>query len=371
MMISMKSIVSIILFLITVSGNGLAQQDSVYSIVEVRPFLRSCMRAETDLEREQCSNQRLLTSIYKSIVYPDSALANQTEGTVVAQFVVNNSGFVQDPRIIRDIGDGCGDAVLLVLNKLGEIGPVWRPALMDSIPVNFLFTVPIKFNIPPPPPPPLPYQVIGSDTVYHAFDTPPIFGESIQDLEYFLSENLKAPASYRDSCFCGPMVAQVLIGKNGVIRISEVFDYAGLGFDYQFQLIQLLNSTTGKWKPATFEGNGVNSVYAIRAEFSPKASSCDKVAIDYAGANEKARQGELLFAEGKTDEAIELWSSAIQMFPENAEYRLLRGQALMESGNFDSTVCEDLEIARQKVAISALLEGSYNLICGSRPAQEE
>ena len=341
-----------------------AQLDSIYSIVEVKPLLRSCMRDSTDMEREQCTNQKLLNGIYGALVYPEAAVENETEGTVVAQFIVTDRGLVRGVEIIRDIGDGCGEAVARVLRSMENIEAAFRPALIEGRPVNYRFTIPVKFNIPEPPPPPVPYQVYGRDTIYTSYDTYPLFQNSLENLEAHILANLKYPKAFADSCSTGSMVAQVFISKEGYLQMGEIFDYSGLGFDFQFELIQLLNATSGQWTAASFEGKKVNAVYTIRAVFSPKAAACAQVAESYSAANELARQGEELYLDGKMEEAIAAWTKAIAAFPDNGEFRLQRGQALVEQNNFGADTCEDLSIARKNVTISAVLEGSYRIMCG-------
>lgn len=364
-----RIIVFLCLFLATDFLN--AQELEAVVIADVKPFLRTCMRDTTDMEREQCTNKRLLSAIYKSMVYPDTAVMNETEGTVVAQFIVNTRGEAKEPKIIRDIGDGCGEEVLRVLRGLEGLGQVWRPALIDGTPVNYRFTIPVKFNIPPPPPPPLPYQLIGKDTVYTSYDSYPMLGNTEDGLGQFLSSELKYPKAYADSCFTGSMVAQVLIGQRGQFLINEIYDYSGLGYDFQFELIQLLNSTNGKWTPATFSGRPVNCIYNIRAEFSPKGSSCTQIAEQYAQASEWSREGENLYIENKFEEAIATWTKAIDASPMDGEFRLQRGQALLEQGVVNTTMCEDLEIARRNVPLSGVLEGSYRLLCGQEKTETE
>lgn len=349
-----------------------SQESDVAIVAEIKPTLLVCLNdSSSAMELEQCTNNTLLSSVYKSILYPDSALTRGTEGTVVAQFVVDKNGMIRDSRILRDIGDGCGEAVMLVLRKLETARPFWRPAMNDSLAVNYLFTLPVKFSIPEPPPPPLPYQVYGTDTVYVEYDSMPLLGESIKDLESYLEENLKFPKDYTDSCSVGAMVAQVFIGKNGVLRIAEIFDYAGLGFDFQFELIQVLNASSGKWTPAKYGEKEVNCVFNIRAVFSPKAESCQSVREAYADANEAIRQGEIYYLDGKLEEAHVKWAKAIAAFPNNAEYRLLRGQVLLEEEEFNPLACEDLEVARKNVPLATVFESTFLLMCDKEEAPAE
>ncbi|MBK7636381.1 MAG: energy transducer TonB [Saprospiraceae bacterium] len=47
---------------------------------------------------------------YRNPTYPTKA-RKRTQGQTVLQFVVTDEGRIDHVNIVRDIGDGCGDAV--------------------------------------------------------------------------------------------------------------------------------------------------------------------------------------------------------------------------------------------------------------------
>jgi hypothetical protein len=74
--------------------------------------------------------------------YPQEALKNKIEGTVLIQLDITEKGIVY-PKVIQDIGGGCGEAACQALNQ-----GFWRPAKKSGWPVSTRFTVPVVFRLP-------------------------------------------------------------------------------------------------------------------------------------------------------------------------------------------------------------------------------
>ena len=101
--------------------------------------------AETDAtEREQCAQRKLLEFVYGKLEYPEEAKQAGISGTVIAQFIVDKKGQVQNPKIVRSIGGGTDEAVLKVIRQM----PDWVPGKQRGQPVNVQFNLPIRFQLP-------------------------------------------------------------------------------------------------------------------------------------------------------------------------------------------------------------------------------
>lgn len=88
-------------------------------------------------------NDSMLAFINRNLIYPDLAKENGIEGTVVARFVVDKNGNVNDAKIIREIGGGCDQEVLRIINNF----PKWEARIHNGKPVDVSFSLPIKFNL--------------------------------------------------------------------------------------------------------------------------------------------------------------------------------------------------------------------------------
>lgn len=83
-----------------------------------------------------------IESLQKEIKYPEKAKKANIEGLVIIQFVVNEKGEVENPRVIRGIGGGCDEEALRVA-KLAT----FTPGKQRGVPVRVQYSVPIFFKL--------------------------------------------------------------------------------------------------------------------------------------------------------------------------------------------------------------------------------
>jgi len=101
-------------------------------------------------ELEECKKEAMLKYIHKNLVYPEEAKKNCTEGMVVVQFVVGKCGDKKSLKLIRDIGDGCGQAALDVVNKMLDeciFNYVKQVETARGRPSKVQYTIPVKFKL--------------------------------------------------------------------------------------------------------------------------------------------------------------------------------------------------------------------------------
>jgi periplasmic protein TonB len=111
------------------------EEDQLYEIVEEMANFPGGMAA-------------MMQFIARNLVYPDEAKENDIEGTVVVAFVIEKDGSLSNFRILKDIGGGCGEAVIDVFKLM----PLWEPAKLRGQPVRINMKAPVKFKISTPPP---------------------------------------------------------------------------------------------------------------------------------------------------------------------------------------------------------------------------
>ena len=120
---------------------------TIYKVAEEAPRFPVCEGLDTTIQViEQCAQQQLLAFVYQNIQYPLDARQNGNEGTVVVSFVVEKDSTVSNINVVRDIGGGCGEEALRVINGMNEIGVKWIPGKMKGKPVRVQFNLPIKLN---------------------------------------------------------------------------------------------------------------------------------------------------------------------------------------------------------------------------------
>lgn len=83
-----------------------------------------------------------IASVQSHISYPPLALKAGIEGRVIVQFVIDKTGKVLDPMVIRGIGGGCDEEAVRAVLKAN-----FQPGLQRGRPVAVRYTLPITFQI--------------------------------------------------------------------------------------------------------------------------------------------------------------------------------------------------------------------------------
>ena len=83
-----------------------------------------------------------IESIANEITYPETARQAGIEGRVYVQFIVNEEGEVEHPRVIRGIGGGADEEALRVVSQAK-----FKPGLQRGQPVRVQFSLPIMFRL--------------------------------------------------------------------------------------------------------------------------------------------------------------------------------------------------------------------------------
>lgn len=120
------------------------EADPFFRIVEEMPRFPGCEDQDlTKKEKENCATSRLLHFLGKNLRYPAIARENGIDGTVVIRFIVERDGSISNAQVVRDIGGGCGEEALRVVNSM----PPWQPGLQQGRPVRVRFNLPVKFSL--------------------------------------------------------------------------------------------------------------------------------------------------------------------------------------------------------------------------------
>ena len=127
---------------------NISPSDSVYKEVDQMPFFPGCADLVDLEERHSCATQKLLMYIYKNITYPELARETGTQGTLVVRFVVDKTGKVIKPEMVKSLGQGCDVEVLRIIETM----PDWDPGIHQGKPVSVYFNLPVKFKLQGDPP---------------------------------------------------------------------------------------------------------------------------------------------------------------------------------------------------------------------------
>lgn len=105
-------------------------EEQIFTVVEEEPKFPGGMEA-------------LYKYLGQNIKYPQLARENGITGKVYVTFVVEKDGSIANPRILRDIGGGCGAEAIRVVKAM----PKWSPGKQRGKAVRVQFNLPVNFNL--------------------------------------------------------------------------------------------------------------------------------------------------------------------------------------------------------------------------------
>ena len=85
----------------------------------------------------------LMKYIVENMEYPQMAIDNDVEGTVLVKFTVDKDGSIDDVSVQRGIGAGCDEAAMEVIESM----PSWSPGKQRGKAVKVSMVIPVRFKI--------------------------------------------------------------------------------------------------------------------------------------------------------------------------------------------------------------------------------
>ncbi|MDY6371496.1 MAG: energy transducer TonB [Bacteroidales bacterium] len=105
-------------------------EETIFTVVENDPEFPGGMDA-------------LYKYLAQNIKYPQLARDNNITGRVYVTFVVEKDGSIANPKVLRDIGGGCGQEAIRVVKSM----PKWTPGKQRGKAVRVQFNLPVNFSL--------------------------------------------------------------------------------------------------------------------------------------------------------------------------------------------------------------------------------
>ena len=134
----------------------LSQKESIpeiFHVVPEMPRFPGCEDISNQIEKQRCSEAKMLEFVYKNIKYPMTAIENKIEGTVVVQFVVSDDGWIEDITIRRGLSGGCTEEARRVVQLMqkDQMSIQWEPGKNGQEgrrhSVHVKYSLPVRFNL--------------------------------------------------------------------------------------------------------------------------------------------------------------------------------------------------------------------------------
>lgn len=321
---------------------------TIHKVAEEAPRFPVCEKLDTTVAvKNQCAQQQLMAFMARNIFYPTEARQSNIEGQVVLTFVVEKDGILTNPKILKDIGSGCGIEALRIVNIMRDQQLKWVPGKNQGKAIRTQYTLPVRFKLTEAPP----FEIIQGDSVYTTLDVPLTFTGGDDSLTTFLTTQLDYPKEGNDSCKIGAVDMQLRVDRDGSVKVIDLTDYNDLGFSFWNEAIETVTTTAGKWKVAQYKGTAVPAAYQIAVTFVPEVAHCKSKVEVYQKSSQLVNEGSELFGKGEKDAGIAKMSEGIQSFPNDANFLYVRGQAYLELNKFPEA-CQDLTRVKQLASVN-------------------
>ena len=107
------------------------------------PVYPKCDNSDRKKE-ESCTEDKIRSFIGKRLRYPDKAISQRIEGTVLVEFVVERDGSITEVHSLNEVKGGCSEEAVRLVKGL----PKFKPGLGRSgEPVRILYRLPIRFKL--------------------------------------------------------------------------------------------------------------------------------------------------------------------------------------------------------------------------------
>ena len=106
-------------------------QDEFFKVVEDMP---------------QFTDGNIFDYLAQHVRYPEEAEKNGIGGMVYVQFVIDTTGKVVEPKVIKSVSPELDAEALRVVSEM----PAWKPGMQRGKPVQVSFTLPVIFKLPTP-----------------------------------------------------------------------------------------------------------------------------------------------------------------------------------------------------------------------------
>ncbi len=109
---------------------AIADEDAPMAFSDIKPMFTGGQEALNDYLR-------------KNLVYPQKAIDDGIEGTVIVRFVVNKKGKITNVEIKKSVSPELDKEAMRVVSSM----PAWIPGMNDNKSVSVYFLQPIRFRL--------------------------------------------------------------------------------------------------------------------------------------------------------------------------------------------------------------------------------
>ncbi len=216
-----------------------ADTSKIFEIVEAQPEFPGGPNA-------------MMAFISSNVMYPEIALENGIEGTVVVQFVIEKDGSITDIKVVRDPGGGLGREAERVIKEM----PKWSPGRQKGEPVRVKMSAPIRFRLKRD----IPMKVLEDNSIYLKADQNATYSGGEDAMKSYITSQLVIPSIVKKKQIEGTALIYAIVEKDGTL--SNIAIQESLCPECDEEAIRIISGMPA-WTPAVLKNEIVRSVVLI------------------------------------------------------------------------------------------------------------
>jgi protein TonB len=138
-----KLIILFVLFILSASIYAQTEEIEIIEVEEADTTNNDVFTVVEETPSFPGGELKLYEFLANNMEYPDEAEKMGITGIVYVNFIIEQDGSISNARILRDIGGGCGEEVLRVVNSM----PKWNPGKQRGKTVRVQYNLPVKFTL--------------------------------------------------------------------------------------------------------------------------------------------------------------------------------------------------------------------------------
>lgn len=220
-----------------------------------------------DMPEYPGGEEALRNDLSKAVKYPDEAKKKGISGKVYITFIVNESGKIEDPKIVRGVDPVLDKEALRAIQTL----KTWEPGKQKGKAVKVSYTVPINFaldgaknNTDSE------VQKTMSDEklVFKIVEEMPEFPGGEEALKKYISNSVKYPEDAKKEGIKGKVFVSFTVSQDGTVADSKIA--RGVHPSIDKEALRIINNLP-IWKPGKQRGQNVNVQYTVPINFELEA----------------------------------------------------------------------------------------------------
>jgi len=255
-------------------------EEEIFKVVEEMPRFPGCENSnKSNKTKENCAKGAMLAYIYETLEYPKEAKEKMVEGMAVVQFTIWKDSTIRNIKVVRDPGEGTGNAAARVVESMKNMPQKWRPGHQRGRPVCVQYTLPVKFKLDDMDNPRLrsgykyndiiPFRKLHENPRFPDCENIKSYDCTSESLIEFIQENQIYPKQALANGTEGIVKITFVIERNGKLSSIKARNQIPDGISEDaVGIFEWMNTEKMRWTPGKMDFKPVRSYYTVNVSYN-------------------------------------------------------------------------------------------------------